>query len=201
MTVLGELLFYRRDQVDLDAILRHHAELLRQHVDKLSDKLFSEKSDDEIAELVAKEATIKPLEVDFAAAKPSVEETQVEVHDRYGFNRGPTRVPGLKATKAIPFKGDPDLWRLRTNPFNMNPPRGDIRGGNLIVGITVPAQQANEAAKYIEDTINQIPEYLARQAAQIEPHNAGLAGQAMQWVKARRQRLGSAADLLKKLGG
>lgn len=201
MAVLGELLFYRRDQVDLDAVLRHQTELLRQRVDKLSDKLFSEKSDDEIAELVAKEAAIKPLEVDFAAAKPSVEETQVEVHDRYGFERGPTRVAGLRATKAIPFKGDPDLWRLRTNPFNMNPPRGDIRGGNLIVGITVPAQQADEAAKYIEDTINQIPEYLARQAAQIERHNASLADQAMQWVKARRQRLGSAADLLKKLGG
>lgn len=201
MGILGELLFYRRDQVDLDAVLRREVETLRQHVDALPDKLFSEKSDEEIAAHIAKEVAIQPLELDFAAAVSSVEETQVEVRDSFAFDRGTVRVPGLKAMKAIPFKGDRDLWRLRTNPFNMNPPHGDVRGDKLVIGITVPAQQAEEAAKYIEEAIGRIPGYLKLQEAQITRHNVGLANQAMQWVKVRRQRLGSASDLLKKLGG
>jgi hypothetical protein len=83
----------------------------------------------------------------------------------------------------------------------MNPPRGEIRGNMLVIGISVPTQQADEGARYIEQTIAQLPEYLQRQEAQIAQHNRSFAQHAMQWIKARRQRLGSASDLLKKLGG
>jgi hypothetical protein len=201
MAATGDLLFYRRDQVGLDDALRHQVELLRGKVDGLPEKFFSEQSDDEIAAHIAKEHAIQPLVVDFDAATPSVQETQVEVHDQFRFDRGTVRVAGLLATKLIPFKGDPELWRLRTNPYSMNPPRGEIRGDKLVVGISVPAQQADEAARYIDQTIAQIPEYLQRQETQIATHNASLATHAMQWIKLRRQRLGSASDLLKKLGG
>jgi hypothetical protein len=201
MAALGELLFYRRDQVGLDDVLRQEVNLLRGKVDALPDKFFSGKSDDEIAAYIAKENEVQPLSVDFSAGKANVQETQVEVHDQFGFNRGPIRVRGLLATKSIPFKGDASLWHLRTNPFTMNPPRGEVRGNALVIGMAVPAQQANEAARYIEQTIAQIPEWLQRQEAQIAQHNASLAAQAMQWIRARRQRLGSASDLLKKLGG
>jgi hypothetical protein len=201
MAVLGDLLFYRRDQVGLDDVLRHQVNLFQGKVNALPDKFFSAKSDDEIAAYLAKENEVRPLIVDFSAGKANVQETQVEVHDQFGFNRGPNRVPGLLATKSIPFKGDPSLWHLRTNPFTMNPPRGDVRGNTLVIGMAVPAQQANEAARYIEQTIAQIPEWLQRQGAQIAQHNASLAAQAMPWIKARRQLIGSASDLLKKLGG
>ncbi|MDF3813229.1 MULTISPECIES: hypothetical protein [Rhodopseudomonas] len=201
MAVLGELLFYRRDRVGLDDVLRHQVDLLRGRVDELPDELFANNTDEEVAAHVAGKCAIQSLKLDLAAAKANVEEVQVEVHDRWGYERGPIRVPGLRATKSIPFTGEEDLWRLRTNPWNMNPPRGDIRGRNLIIGIEVAAQQADEAAKYIEDTIAQLLEYLQRQAAQLAPYNAGLAGNAMQWIKMRRARLGTANDLLKKLGG
>ena len=143
MAAVGDLLFYRRDQgikgsrnqVDLDGVLRHQVALLRGRVDALPNEFFSEKTDEEIALYLSKEHALEPLSVDFAAAKPSVQETQVEVRDQFGFNRGPIRVPGLLATKSIPFKGDPALWRLRTNPFNMNPPHGEVRGNMLIIGI------------------------------------------------------------------
>jgi hypothetical protein len=201
MAALGDLLFYRRDQVGLDDFLRHQVDLLRGKVDTLPDKFFSEKSDDEIAAHLAKEHAIQPLIVDFSAAKPNVQETQVEVRDQFGFNRGPIRVSGLLATKSIPFKGDPGLWHLRTNPYSTNAPLGEVRGNMLVIGISLPAQQTDEAARYIDQTIAQIPEYLRRQEAQIAQHNASVPAQAMQLIRGRRQRLGSASDLLKKLGG
>jgi hypothetical protein len=139
--------------------------------------------------------------VDFAAAKARVQEIQVEVHDRFGFERGPIRVAGLRATKEIPFRGDRDLWHLRTNPFNLNPPRGEVRGQQLVIGIEVPAQQADEAKRYIDEAIAALPEYLDRQKAQIEAHNNRIAANAIPPIQQRRVTLGRASDLLKKLQG
>jgi hypothetical protein len=199
MAVIGELLFYRQDRVDLDAVLRHHVTLLRDKVDSLPEQLFSQKTDEEIADQLAASEAIEPLRVDFASAKAQVEEVQVEVHDQFGFERGPIRVPGLRATKTIPFRGDRDLWHLRTNPFNLNPPRGEVRGQSLVIGIEVPAQQADEAKRYIDQAMESLPEYLERQKAQIEAHNARIAANAIPLIQQRRSRLSQASDLLKKL--
>jgi hypothetical protein len=58
---LGDLLFYCRDQVGLDDVLRQGIGPLRGYVDALPDGIFSEKSDDEIAAHLAKEHAIQPL--------------------------------------------------------------------------------------------------------------------------------------------
>jgi len=62
-----------------------------------------------------------------------------------------------------------------------------------------PAQQANEAKQYIDETIAKLPEYLERQRAQIEPYNNGIAGNAVALIVQRRSRLSQASDLLNKL--
>ena len=201
MTVIGDHLFYRRDQVDLDAVLRHKTDQLSQYVDQMPEARFAAMADHEVAIEIAKAATIQPLEVDFGSATANVEEVQVEVHDKFGFERGPVRVAGLRATKTFSFKGDAELWRLRTNPFNMNPPRGTVRGRTLIIGIEVAAHQADDAKRYIDEAIASLPEYLERQRAQIQTYNDALPSRAMPHIQQRRARLGHASELLKKLQG
>jgi hypothetical protein len=201
MAALGEPLFYRRDHVDLDTVLRNEVVQLREKVDALSDQLFAEKSDQEIAVFIANQEAVKPLSVDFSATTASVDETQVEVHDQFGFEHGTMCVPGLTAKKSIPFKGNPNFWHLRPNQRSTNLPRGKVQEGKLIIGISVRTQEADEAARYLDATIAQLPEYLQRQEAQITQHNASLGMHALQWITLRRQRLTTASDLLKKLGG
>jgi hypothetical protein len=197
MAVIGELLFYRRDGGDLDDVIRHNQNRMREVVDQIPERLFSERTDEEIADRIAQSERIEPLEVNFAGAVPKVEETQVEFRSDFGFDHGPAR---LRATKTIPFKGDPALWHLKTNPYNMNPPRGEVRGQNLIVGMAVPTQQADQAAQYIDGVLKSLPEYIERQRAQLKPYNEVRAN-ALQWMQQRRARLNQASDLLKKLGG
>lgn len=199
MAVLGELLFQRRDQVDLDTALRLQAQNLRGKVDALPDRAFQERTDQEIAQELAASEAIEPLTLDLTKAKADVSETPVEVHDPFGFNRGPARVAGLRATKSIPFRGDPELWKLRTNPSNFNPPRGEVQGRHLFIGIEVPAQQSDEAKRYIDQTIGALTEWLDQSRAQVEAHNARIAATAMPFIQQRRARLGRASDLLKKL--
>ena len=198
MAVIGELLFFQRGGPDLDDVLRHHAsEGLRKEAEQLPSSAFGQ-TDEEIAKQIATKMALSPLQVDFDAAKPSVEETTVDVsHEfHYGFPRG-GRVPGLEVSKTIPFTGDRELWKLKTNPFNLNPPRGEVRHGAVRIGLTVPTDRAETATTYLDDTIKNINECLQRQEAQIAQHNAGLEQAALQFIRARRSRVGVAADLLK----
>jgi hypothetical protein len=201
MAAIGDLLFYRRDMTGLNDALSHQVEQLRAKADAISDKVISDKSDDEIAQQIAVEHALAPLIADFASAIPSVRETEVEVHDSFGFGRGSARVAGLEATKAIHFTGDSALWSLHPGSWSSNPSRGEVRGDTLVIGMAVAVEQADQAAQYIEETMARLPETLAQQKVLIEQHNVSLAAQALPLFKARRQRLNAASDLLKKLGG
>lgn len=205
MAVIGDLLFFKRGGPDLDDVLRHQAEVvLRQTVENIPEKEFTQHSDDELVGRVVSSATVKPLEVAFDQAKADVQETTVDVTGRFDYDMGdgrPVRAKGFRATKAIPFKGNPELWHLKTNPWGMNPPRGEVRGQTLVVGISVPEAEASRAKTYLDGVIAQLPEYLERQAAQIQKHNEQLPGLALPLIQQRRSRLSKRADLLKNLQG
>jgi hypothetical protein len=198
MAVVGELLFFRRDQVDLDAVLRHQGDAAVQLVDQLPESAFIKHTDDELVAQVAAKARIAPLALALDAAKADVEETTVDVDSVFGER---LRVKGLRATKTIPFTGDADLWHLRTNPYDFNPPHGEVQGKNIVVGVEVPEQQSDQAVIHIDDTIRKINEWLQRQDIQLKAFNGSLPTRILPLVQQRRARLGKAADLLKKLQG
>ncbi|KUL94296.1 hypothetical protein DK26_14855 [Bosea sp. WAO] len=200
MALIGDILFYKGD---LDAGLRHQFTLLPAAVDKISEPTFNAKSDEEIVELVLKDFRVEPLTLHTDQAEAKVEEGQAETRDhfRYHLPNGPMKVPGLKASKRIPFSGDPQLWKLKPNRYTLNPPYGEVRSNTLIIGITVPAAQANEAKEHIDSTLAKIPDYLNAQRAQLDEYNARLPAEVARLIQQRRGRLGTAAELLKKLQG
>lgn len=146
MTLIGDILFYKGD---LDAGLRHQITQLPAAVDKISEQTFNAMSDEEIANLILKDFSIEPLTLHTDKADAKVEEGAAEITDgfRYHLPNGPIKVPGLKASKWTPFSGDPQLWKLKPNRYTLNPPRGEVRGNTLVIGITVPEAQADEAKR------------------------------------------------------
>lgn len=199
MSVAGELLFYRSNSADLDDVLRHQASYgLGQVVDAIPEASFAAHSDEALADRLAAQQAMKPLAVEFEKAEPQVASTNVEVHH---FGRM-SSVKGYRITKTIPFSGDPQLWHLKPNPANLSPPRGDVRGGRLVIGIELPEAEAEQrAAAYFDSTVASIREYLGWQAAQIERYNAGLSAQALPLIQRRRQHLDKGAALLRSLKG
>ncbi len=195
--VLGDLLFYRRDEVALDDALRHRGEqIVRNAVDGLLDKAFSTQTDDALTENVARELSIEPLKVSFDQGRAEVKEITLEVRNVFGDH---AQVKGLRATKTFQFTGDSQLWHLRPNPYDLNPPHGEIVGHTLVLGMEVREHEGEQAAGYIKDAISSIQKYLQTQEAQIRSFNSSLPTRVLPLVQARRARLGKAADLLKKL--
>lgn len=197
MAVLGEALFYRQDQVDLDAVLRNRGETgIRELVDALPQAAFTKHTDEELAADLMSKVYITPLTINLEEAKADVKEIVLETTNAFGER---VRVKGLRATKAIPFKGDSGFWRLRTNPYDYNHPRGTVQGSYLVVGMEVSEQQQDQAVKHIDDSIRTIKEWLQRQEAQVSAFNSTLLGRVLPFLRTRRTSLSRAADLLKKL--
>jgi hypothetical protein len=193
MAVIGELLFYNSNGLDLDSVLRYRASQgLSQAADAIPEADFAKHKDEELATRVAEQASMQPLTVDFDKAEPQVAPATVTVRD---FGRMIT-VKGYRVTKTIPFSGDSQLWALRTNPANFSPPHGEVRHGHLVIGIELPEGQAERAADELDRTVASIREYLGWQAAQIQQHNAALHGQALPLVQQRRAYLNKGAALL-----
>lgn len=199
MSVIGDLLFFNSNHAGIDDAIRTQEPQTRAMIDRIPDRDFDSQTDDEIVAKIVEEARFDPLLVDFDGAVPNVRETTLEVRDSFGWGGGSATVPALEATKAIPFTGDANIWRLMTGQWSSSMPRGEVRGKSLIVGIVVRTEQTNEAKAYIDETIAQIKEYVPRQKAQIDAYNERLPGFVRPLVEARRSRRGAAADLLSKL--
>jgi hypothetical protein len=199
MAVLGGLLFFRRDGVDLDHMLRHQGDaVIRGLIERLPDADFDSRSDEELVVQITASTRVQPLEVAFDKATADVKEVTLDINDMFGDR---ARVKGLRATKKIPFTGDRNLWELRTNPYDTNPPRGEVMGQAVVIGMEVPEHEAGQAASYIDDTIARMKEYLERQRTQIAAFNASLPARVPAHIHRRRSSRGKAAELLKKLQG
>jgi len=197
MSVLGDLLFYQNNGPTLDDYLRHRGSVVVEaNVNRLPETAFSTKTDDEIVSQIVAELSMQPLEVSVDRAQNEVAEVPVEVRDI--FSDRTVRVNGLRATKLIPFTGMSELWRLQTNPFDVNPPRGTLRGKNLELGIEVRTGEDAVVAEHIRSTIANVLECIGRQAAQIAAFNNALPAKVASMVSARRSRLDAAHALKSK---
>jgi hypothetical protein len=199
MAVIGELLFWRRDGVDLDSVLRHQGDAgVKQAVEALPEKDVAAETDETLVQRVLTKTAVAPLAVAFDSGDAQVVEIMVNAQTVFGEQ---IRAKGLRATKAFSFTGDAELWHLRTNPYDMNPPRGVVDRRKVTVGMEVRDHEGNQAAAHIEDSVRRIKECLQRQEAQIATFNATLPGLILPVIHRRRQTLSKAADLLKKLQG
>jgi hypothetical protein len=200
MSVIGEVLFHNRQGSSISDYARHFHEQLREKVAAVPQNVFDGKSDDEVVEIVAADMRMQPLEVDFDRAEKDVQETTLEVRDHFSFGDGGTvSVPALRASKSIPFKGDAGLWTVGTGTWSSRPPRGEVRGNKLVVGIVVRTDRQADAKPHIDRTIQEIEQYLAQQRVQIDAYNNDLSDQIRPLVEERRKRRGSASALLDEL--
>lgn len=200
MAVIGELLFYGGGRrATLADVLRHNLDTaVRQAVDRLVDSDFRVNADEALAERVAAKCAGHPIVLRLEESVGAAEPTRVDVNDFFG---GRAVVDGLRVTKSIPFDGEPTLFELQPDQFDLNPPRGEVSGRKLLIGMEVRQSDADEAVRYIEETLVKTQTYIERQAAAIQAYNAALPGAAIVHIQRRRGLLGAASDIASRLSG
>ena len=105
------------------------------------------------------------------------EGTQIDVsHDfmRAGFGDERIIVKGTVLDIAIPFTGDPELWRLRPSTYSLSGyPELEIRDGEVIFSCRFPddSPEPERLKAEIERMVKSLNETLANLARDVENHN------------------------------
>jgi hypothetical protein len=199
MSVIGNLLFYSGRGPGLSDVLRYNLEEeVPAKVDRIPAPDFESRSDEELTLAIVEQAKAEPLTLRLGEAEGDVTARSVTVQDVFG---DMAAIPGLRVTKVVPFDGEAQLFKLQPNTWDMNPPRGEVQGQKLIVGMEVRESESESAVQYIEQTIARVQEHIGRQQGQIDEHNAQLPGVSTAAIQRRRASVGKASDLAARLRG
>ena len=117
-------------EFDLDTTMRNQLKGVSERVDSISRDQFLSTSDEILHGHLFSSMSPEPLVIYEDRKEMEEEEVKIDVtNDRmrnpFG-DRGPILIPGIKVTVSIPWTGEKQLWDMKTNPYNLNPPCGKI---------------------------------------------------------------------------
>lgn len=191
----NDMLFYESNLYDF---LQTQLAGVQARVDGIGVEQFLASSDEQIVEHVGSSMEIVPLELYEERKTMEQWESQIDVtgNQRYLGRRdgGRLLVPGQQVIVYVPFTGNAQLWKMRPNHFNHNPPRALIKWGGsdghgtLEITLTLTADtEADTCQKALDGTLKNVRFYLTAQKEMIEQHNRSLPDLVRQAVAQRRK--------------
>lgn len=180
---------------DLAAALDEQAARMRQAVEAEREESLKQADAEEWAASLAHHFAVAcpELKIDQISREP-VQEVKVDVSgDRSRDFRAGSRLaynyPGYRVIVHIPFDGDAGVFSLRPNQFNFNPPRGRVKGQDLLKTIEYAQDTKPAIDSEADEFINSANMWLAWSRGQIDSFNNSIEQQAGQAIEARRQRI------------
>lgn len=189
---------------DLGAALDHQRRLLAEEVDSAPEEHVLQVDENAwaaaLVERYEAEAPVLQPE-DWSISKP--EEIRVDVsHDqsRAIWSEGPVYISGFRVSVHVPFTGDAGVFGMRASSFTYNPPRGSVRGNEVVKVIEYP-HDAQANIRGIADTfVSDLQQYLGWARSDIEAFNRTLEGEARGAISRRRERLIRLRDQVAEAG-
>lgn len=190
---------------DLSQALQSMLAKIPGYVEAIPKDQFLISSDTELIENIRPRLIANPLILHEDAK--TMEQTEGKIDVSYNRNRnpfgdsGPIMVPSLKVVVEVPFDGDPDLWQMRPNQYDMSPPIADIRGNSLYITVELPHDENQEKFKQaIEGTLRSINQYVGYQLPMLDSYNESLERHISEAVHRRKTILKKSGELQDMLG-
>ncbi|HEY3034276.1 MAG TPA: hypothetical protein VGJ54_06420, partial [Streptosporangiaceae bacterium] len=107
-----------------------------------------------------------------------------------------------KIVIAVPFDGEPDVFKYRASTLTANPPKGEVHVSELRVAWTGEGNAVDAAAmrQHLDGELDKIEQYLSWSGGDIERYNTGLRTSITSWVAQRRAKLLADRDLEAVIG-
>lgn len=163
---------------DTFATFRNHIQKTTSEIEALENDYVLKASPVELEQYYISRVLIAPLELDVENRYIDDQGgTQIDVsHDirRAGFGGRPILVRGTTLHIAIPFTGDPELWRIRPSTFGFSGyPKLEIRDNVIVFKCSFPddAAESQRLKEDIEKTIDSLSQGVANLAKDVENHN------------------------------
>lgn len=190
---------------DLSQSLQSTQQKMKEEIERLdANRLLNTAPADLVTYLVEK-YKVEPVRLkrDDWYAEPT-KEIQVDVrYDTMRWIRDTSRpalVPGERTEVRIPFEGESELFYTQPNTMSSSPPRAVIEKNEVILRYDLPSDAPREVRPLIDQTLNEIEQYLGWQRSMIDGHNNSLAQVAAQAIEQRRARLLAQSQRASSLG-
>ena len=188
----------------LESVLDRQDQNLSSEVASLSEDQVLNSSPDDLCKYFVEKYTVEPVVIDETAIEIDYGAAKVDVSHRIEYNvfdrSTPTLVTGTRITFFVPFSGDPELFKCKPSSFSLNPPRGEIRGSQLIFTYDRTIQDAPAIEGEFERARKNVKDYLGWIARDVEQFNSTIYGKASQHITARREKLLQDRGLVERLG-
>lgn len=181
-----DLRFYNRGQ--MHRLLEHQSEVVSKAVRSLDPDAVLNTPVQDLVEMLYEKYRVEPVVLNLSSRQSSGAKDISIPFDSWG---GRTiEVDGTRVEVLIPFTGDEILLDIRASTYNMNPPRFDVRGNNIVAAYEGRAPLDPQNAKAtIEQLIASIEQQLGWQRADIDPWNERLLESLPEQVEARRAKV------------
>lgn len=192
-------------QVDMYSVIEHQKQEAAKRVQKIDPGYFQTASEDEIVGQIVSEFRLDvPVINDDKIYVAEHGEAQVDVSrdsNRHIPDRSrPFYVTGIKATIAIPFEGDAELFKVMPNSYTNSRPSGDIVGTEIRLTYSQAEPNAAAIKNAYTKTVQEIKQYLDWQRPSAEEFNKELEILVRQRILDRKNKLTSGAGMIDSLG-
>lgn len=185
-----ELLFYGHD---LRAVLELQEKKAHEAVENINPDSLLGSNPEDVCTALEEDFRVNVPVLKEDAIQMEQQETRVDVSQDW--NRGildrsrPFYIKGTEITFFVPFEGDAALFHCQPSSFNLNPPRGVVKAGELVLSYVRVDQDAAAVKREFENDLSSVRQYLGWIANQVNRFNKELGPKLEQWVAARRERL------------
>jgi len=195
------LLFSR---INIFDVLEHCQQQLKTEVNRLSSSMIQGVPELELVHDLAGRYKLEIPVLEEEKAHISHREIDVDVSQdpmRMIRDRGqPFYIRGTEITFCVPFKGDPDLFLVRPQTFNLNPPRGEVQGHEIHLRYIRTDNNAAALKAEYQNTLQSIRQHLSWLEQSVSSFNANIGQQTQNLVAQRRQSLDATADMVAAIG-
>ena len=109
-------------------------------------------------------------------------------------------VNGTTVEIAVPFTGDPELFKVQPTSYTSNPPIGQVRGQQLLLTVSGTNLQPDSVRAEIDRSIRDIQSYLMTLRGNVQTLNDHLNALAQRAIAQRRSKLLADRSLVGSLG-
>ena len=162
------------------------------------------KSPDQLADELVDEFRLDPPVLREAEIQASQEETQVDVSQdpmRHILDRSrPFYLAGTQVSFHVPFDGNPALLGAKPSRFTFNPPRAEVRDGELVFSYKRLDHDAQAVKAEFKRELASTREWLSWIQNDVSGFNESLRVKARQQIERRREKLLKDQGMVSQLG-
>jgi len=196
---------YLFKEVDMFSVVEHQKRQATEAVMKVDSGRLQQTNEDElVSQIVKKYGLDVPVIRDDKIYVADYGEAQVDVsHDftRHIIDRSrPFYVTGTKTVIAVPFEGDPELFKVQPNSFTFTRPAGRIVRSEIHLTYTQSKADGEAIKREYLKTVQEIKQYLDWQRPSADELNNQLETIVRQRILERKQKLSAGAEMIDSLG-